>query len=104
MWLRMTSHQPLLPLWLSIAVIAVCLMFSALFSGLNLGLMSLDKTDLQVRFARVFVLHYHYHTYYHCSCPIDPVQYRQRQGKGIRQGHSTGSQARQLFAVQHSAR
>ncbi|XP_061496801.1 unextended protein isoform X2 [Anopheles gambiae] len=48
MWLRMTSHQPLLPLWLSITVIAVCLMFSALFSGLNLGLMSLDKTDLQI--------------------------------------------------------
>uniref|UniRef100_A0A182K384 CNNM transmembrane domain-containing protein n=1 Tax=Anopheles christyi TaxID=43041 RepID=A0A182K384_9DIPT len=48
MWLRMTSHSPLLPLWLSIIIICFCLMFSALFSGLNLGLMSLDKTDLQI--------------------------------------------------------
>uniref|UniRef100_A0A182QRA6 CNNM transmembrane domain-containing protein n=1 Tax=Anopheles farauti TaxID=69004 RepID=A0A182QRA6_9DIPT len=47
-WLRLTSHKPLLPLWLSILIICVCLVFSALFSGLNLGLMSLDRTDLKI--------------------------------------------------------
>lgn len=47
-WMRMTSHEPILPLWFSLIIIGVCLMFSALFSGLNLGLMSLDRTDLKI--------------------------------------------------------
>ncbi|XP_049283336.1 unextended protein isoform X2 [Anopheles funestus] len=47
-WMRLTSNKPVLPLWVSIIIICVCLMFSALFSGLNLGLMSLDRTDLQI--------------------------------------------------------
>uniref|UniRef100_A0A182NFP3 CNNM transmembrane domain-containing protein n=1 Tax=Anopheles dirus TaxID=7168 RepID=A0A182NFP3_9DIPT len=47
-WLRLTSYKPLLPLGLSILIICVCLVFSALFSGLNLGLMSLDRTDLKI--------------------------------------------------------
>lgn len=47
-WMRMTSHEPMLPLWCSLVIIGVCLMFSALFSGLNLGLMSLDRTDLKI--------------------------------------------------------
>ncbi|XP_050071849.1 unextended protein [Anopheles maculipalpis] len=47
-WMRLTSHKPMLPLWVSIGIIWVCLMFSALFSGLNLGLMSLDRTDLKI--------------------------------------------------------
>ncbi|XP_055641243.1 unextended protein [Toxorhynchites rutilus septentrionalis] len=47
-WMRMTSHEPFLPLWVSIVIIGLCLTFSALFSGLNLGLMSLDRTDLKI--------------------------------------------------------
>lgn len=37
-----------LPLWVSLIIIGTCLMFSALFSGLNLGLMSLDRTELKI--------------------------------------------------------
>lgn len=47
-WLRLNSHETILPLWLSICVILFCLSFSALFSGLNLGLMSLDRTELKI--------------------------------------------------------
>ncbi|XP_053693544.1 unextended protein [Sabethes cyaneus] len=47
-WMRITSYEPYLPLWASLIIIGTCLMFSALFSGLNLGLMSLDRTDLKI--------------------------------------------------------
>ncbi|XP_035776030.1 metal transporter CNNM4-like isoform X2 [Anopheles albimanus] len=47
-WMRLTSFTPFLPLWISLVIITVCLVFSALFSGLNLGLMSLDRTDLKI--------------------------------------------------------
>ena len=52
-WLRLTVEndttlRTFLPLWLQIGVICVLLFFSGLFSGLNLGLMSLDKTELQI--------------------------------------------------------
>ncbi|XP_047118923.1 unextended protein isoform X1 [Schistocerca piceifrons] len=47
-WVSLSVHTPLLPVWLSIIVICVCLVFSALFSGLNLGLMSMDQTDLKI--------------------------------------------------------
>ncbi|XP_058055777.1 unextended protein [Anopheles bellator] len=47
-WMRMTSFTPFLPVWLALIIIGVCLVFSALFSGLNLGLMSLDRTDLKI--------------------------------------------------------
>lgn len=47
-WLTVTVEPPLLPLWLQIMLIAVLLLFSGLFSGLNLGLMALDPTELKI--------------------------------------------------------
>ncbi|XP_068626136.1 unextended protein-like [Battus philenor] len=47
-WRVFATHNKLLPLWVSLTLILVCLMFSALFSGLNLGLMSLDRTELKI--------------------------------------------------------
>ena len=47
-WLCLRTYNTMLPLWLTITIIVICLSFSFLFSGLNLGLMSLDKTDLRI--------------------------------------------------------
>lgn len=46
-WLTIRSYENLIPIWGAIIIILVCLCFSALFSGLNLGLMSLDRTELK---------------------------------------------------------
>ncbi|XP_052855480.1 unextended protein [Drosophila gunungcola] len=46
--LKIKTHEPLLPVWVAIIVIVTCLCFSALFSGLNLGLMSMDRTELKI--------------------------------------------------------
>ena len=52
-WVRLvTEARPvkttILPLWLQVCLVIVLLMFSGLFSGLNLGLMSLDQTELSI--------------------------------------------------------
>ena len=38
----------MLPTWMKLVIVLVCLSFSSLFSGLNLGLLSLNKTDLKI--------------------------------------------------------
>ena len=45
---RMRTYSRLLPFWLQVCIIIVLLILSGLFSGLNLGLMALDRTDLQI--------------------------------------------------------
>ncbi|XP_072162417.1 unextended protein isoform X2 [Bemisia tabaci] len=47
-FIALRTYQKLIPLWLAIIIILVCLSFSCLFSGLNLGLMSLNRTDLKI--------------------------------------------------------
>ncbi|KAJ8985325.1 hypothetical protein NQ317_008355 [Molorchus minor] len=47
-WLQIKTFEKSLPVWAAIIIIVLCLMFSSLFSGLNLGLMSMDKTELKI--------------------------------------------------------
>lgn len=47
-FLQIEAYEKLIPFWLAIVIIVTCLGFSSLFSGLNLGLMSLNRTDLKI--------------------------------------------------------
>lgn len=47
-WFKIKSEAPIVPVWLMIILIGLLLTMSGLFSGLNLGLMALDKNELQV--------------------------------------------------------
>ncbi|XP_041988954.1 unextended protein-like [Aricia agestis] len=47
-WKVLATHNKLLPLWASLILIVILLMLASLFSGLNLGLMALDRTELRI--------------------------------------------------------
>lgn len=49
-WLRVKTYTTLVPLWASIVIILVCISFSSLFSGLNLGKSYVFVTNNKTKF------------------------------------------------------
>lgn len=46
--MKIKAHHGLLPFWSQCLAISVLLLLSGLFAGLTLGLLALDRTDLQI--------------------------------------------------------